>query len=98
MVGFSGPREADVAHAAARFSALLGQLAAAQPELPLRVLGPTPCSIAKINEKYRYKLTVKCRGDKAFRALMRGVLAAYEKEKLPAKAAVILDMHSDGDL
>ena len=66
--------------------------------MPLRILGPTPCSIVKVNEKYRYKLTVKCRGDKAFRELMRRVLAQYEQEKLPAKASVILDMHSDGDL
>lgn len=98
MVGFSGTKEPDVAFAAARFAALLGQLAALNGKLPLRVLGPTPCTIAKINEKYRYQLTVKCRGDKPFRDLMRQVLAAYEKEKLPQKASVILDMHSDGDL
>ena len=98
MVGFSGTAEAAVASAAARFSVLLGQLAAKQPQLPLRVLGPAPCGIARINERYRYQLTVKCRNDSAFRALMRGVLEQYEQEKLPAKAAVILDMNADGDL
>lgn len=98
MVGFTGKKENEVAFAASRFAVLLGQFAAKQEKLPLRVLGPTPCTITKINEKYRYKLTVKCRGDKAFRTLMRQVLAAYEKEKLPQKASVILDMHSDGDL
>ncbi len=98
MVGFSGAKEADVASAAARFAQIFGQLASQREKMPLRVLGPTPCTIAKINDKYRYKLTVKCRGDRAFRDLMREVLAAYEKEKLPQKASVILDMHSDGDL
>lgn len=98
MVGFSGTKEPDVAFAASRFAVLLGQLAATQKQIPLRVLGPTPCTITKINEKYRYQLTVKCRGDKPFRDLMRQVLAAYEKEKLPQKAGVILDMHADGDL
>ena len=98
MVGFSGTKEADVASAAARFAQILGQLASQREKMPLRVLGPTPCTIAKINDKYRYKLTVKCRGDRAFRDLMREVLATYEKEKLPQKASVILDMHSDGDL
>jgi primosomal protein N' (replication factor Y) len=98
MVGFSGPKEADVAAAAARFSALLASEAAQRQGLPLRVLGPAPCAVVKINERYRYKLTVKCRADAAFRALMRAVLAGYEEEKLPAKAAVVLDMHADGDL
>ena len=98
MVGFSGLKEQEVALAASRFSRILGQLAAQSEKMPLRVLGPTPCTIAKINEKYRYQLTVKCRGDKPFRDLMRKVLAAYEKEKLPQKASVILDLHADGDL
>ncbi len=98
MAGFSGTDEKAVAAAAGRFSALLAQQAAKEPDLPLRVLGPTPCSIAKINDKYRYKLTLKCRGDRAFRELMRRVLALYEEEKLPSRASVILDMHSDGDL
>ncbi len=98
MAGFSGTDEKAVAGAAQRFSAILAQQAAQNEKMPLRILGPTPCSIVKVNEKYRYKLTVKCRGDKAFRELMRRVLAQYEQEKLPAKASVILDMHSDGDL
>ena len=51
-----------------------------------------------INEVYRYKLTVKCRNDKQFRALLREVLGLYEEEKLPAKASVAVDMHSDGDI
>ena len=62
------------------------------------MLGPTPGSILKINDIYRYKLTVKCRNDKRFRALLRQVLSCYEEEKLPAKAAAAVDMHSDGDI
>ena len=42
VIGFAGGKEIEVARAAARFSALLGQQAAKQPDLPLRVLGPTP--------------------------------------------------------
>ena len=98
VVGFSGPKEIEVARAAARFSALLGRQAAQQPDLPLRVLGPTPGNIEKINENYRYKLTVKCRNDRRFRDLMRETLGLYEQEKLPSKATVVVDMHSDGDI
>ena len=98
VVGFAGPKEIEVARAAARFAALLGQQAAKQPDLPLRVLGPTPGNIEKINEAYRYKLTVKCRNDRRFRDLMRETLGLYEQEKLPGKATVVVDLHSDGDI
>ena len=98
VIGFAGAKENEVARAAARFSALLGQQAAKQPDLPLRILGPTPGSIEKINDTYRYKLTVKCRNDRRFRDLVRAALALYEKEKLPSKASVVVDLHSDGDI
>jgi primosomal protein N' (replication factor Y) len=99
VIGFTGPKERDVAEAATRFSTILGQTAAKKyADMPLRVLGPTPGNIAMINENYRYKLTVKCRNDKNFRDLLREVLGLYEKEKLPSKAKVIVDLNSDGDI
>ena len=98
VIGFAGAKEIETARAAARFAALLGQLAAKQPNLPLRVLGPTPSSIEKINDTYRYKLTIKCRNDRRFRDLVRSALELYEQEKLPSKATVAVDLHSDGDI
>ena len=98
VIGFAGGKEIEVARAAARFSALLGQQAARQPDLPLRVLGPTPGNIEKINDTYRYKLTIKCRNDRRFRDLVRETLSLYEQEKLPSKASVVVDLHSDGDI
>ena len=98
VIGFAGAKEVEVARAAARFAALLGQQAAKQPDLPLRVLGPTPGSIEKINDTYRYKLTIKCRNDRRFRDLVRSTLERYEQEKLPSKATVAVDLHSDGDI
>ena len=98
VIGFAGGKEIEVARAAARFSVLLGQQAAKQPDLPLRVLGPTPGNIEKINDTYRYKLTIKCRNDRRFRNLVRETLGLYEQEKLPSKASVVVDLHSDGDI
>ena len=98
VIGFAGAKEIEAARAAARFATLLGQQAAKQPDLPLRVLGPTPGSIEKINDTYRYKLTIKCRNDRRFRDLVRSTLERYEQEKLPSKATVAVDLHSDGDI
>ena len=85
VIGFAGGKEIEVARAAARFSALLGQQAAKQPDLPLRVLGPTPGNIEKINDTYRYKLTIKCRNDRRFRDLVRETLGLYEQESCPLR-------------
>ena len=98
VIGFAGAKEIEVARAAARFATLLGQQAAKPPDLPLRVLGPTPGSIEKINDTYRYKLTIKCRNGRRFRDLVRSTLERYEQEKLPSKATVAVDLHSDGDI
>ncbi len=47
VVGFAGPKESEVARASARFAALLGQAGGKQPDLPLRVLGPTPAALKR---------------------------------------------------
>lgn len=98
VVGFVGDKEPEVLTAAVRFGQLLGEIAAQNPKMPLRILGPAPMNIVMLNSKYRYKLTLKCRNDAQFRAVMRQTLDAYDKEKLPAKASVILDFNSDGDI
>ena len=81
-----------------RFGSLLAERAAQRPGLPLRILGPAPMNITMLNGKFRYKLTLKCRNDTAFRTLLRETLDAYAKEKMPQKASVIVDFNSDGDL
>lgn len=98
VVGFVGGQEGAVAMAAHRFGVLLAERAAQHPKMPLRLLGPAPMGITMLNGKYRYKLTLKCRNDAAFRALLRETLDAYAEEKLPQKASVVLDFNSDGDL
>ncbi|MDD4850882.1 MAG: primosomal protein N' [Gemmiger sp.] len=98
VAGFTGAQDADTLRAAIRFSTVLGELAASQPQLPLRLLGPAPMNITMLNGKYRYKLTIKCRNDAAFRTLLRQTLEQYRKENLSAKAAVVLDFNSDGDM
>ena len=51
-----------------------------------------------VNNHYRYKLTLKCRNDNAFRALMGEALAAYNAAGWPGKVSVYLDFHSDADI
>ncbi len=97
IAAFSGEKDGEALAAAARFGALLGVEAQKTPELPLRILGPAPMNVVLVKDRYRYKLTIKCRNDRAFRALVARTLEAYAAEGLPAKASVTLDFNSDGD-
>ena len=98
VVGFTGAQEGAVFTAASRFGQLLAERAAQHPDLPLRMMGPVPMNILMLGGRYRYKLTLKCRNDAKFRALLRATLDAYAAEKLPGKAGVVIDFNSDGDL
>lgn len=95
---FAGEKETFVAQAAREFVKILTQLAQKQPNIPLRVLGPTPSYVAMINKQYRYKVTIKCREDTTFRRLMQNVLEQYAQQGLSAKAIIALDFYSDGEM
>ena len=97
IAAFSGEKDGETLAAAARFGALLTARAKQQPNMPLRLLGPAPMNVVLIKDRYRYKLTIKCRNDKAFRAMLADVMQDYSAEGLPSKAAVTLDFNSDGD-
>ena len=97
VVGFSGGDEAAVLRAARAFAAFVQSETQRRGGVPLRLLGPAPMNVVLIKDRYRYKLTIKCRNDKAFRALLAQVMQDYSAEGLPAKAAVTLDFNSDGD-
>lgn len=97
VVSFSGKDDGAVLRAASRFRELFIQRASNHTKMPVRLLGPTPMNVAMVNDHYRYKLTIKCRNDREFRAVMTQVLGDYASEGLPAKASVVLDFNTDGD-
>lgn len=95
MVGFQAAREEDARSGAAAFSELLQQNARRAPQLPLRILGPSPYHIVMVNDRYRYKLTLKCRNDTAFRNLLRETAQAFCALPLAAKISLSFDFHAD---
>lgn len=97
IAAFSGKDEGKTMAAAMRFAQILGQKAQATQGIPLRILGPAPMNVVMVKDRFRYKLTIKCRNDRAFRQIMGEVLGQYSQEGLPGRASVTLDFHSDGD-
>ena len=81
--------------AANAFLALFRELAQRDyAELPIRILGPSPASVVKVSNKYRYKLIIKCRSTRAFRRLLSSVLIGFGNDRAYAKVSVYADMNA----
>ena len=87
---FSGTGDKTTREAAAAFSKLLEEKVM-KKDIPIRLLGPTPSHVAKIADKYRWKLIVKYRPDKAFFETMGEALKEFSKNKDYAKIEVMAD-------
>ncbi len=78
VIGFVGTRESLVKEASEAFLRSLEELASREyPELPLRVLRPSPAAVARVGGKYRYKLIVKCRNTARLRQMASRLLIDF---------------------
>ncbi len=94
VVGISGETEAEVQTASQRFVTCMQEELKVQTEkLPLRVLGPVPCTYGKINGKYRYRIIIKCKNTQQFRRFMRDVLKNAGSVREMARVHVYADMN-----
>ncbi len=82
-VQFSGPFDSQVAVAALRFKdhleTMLKQALYRGEEV--RILGPAPAAITKINNRFRYKLTLCCKNNRKMRQLIAFILREFAKDK-----------------
>ena len=82
VIGFVGEKEALVKQGANAFLRDLGQLAREEySDLPLRVLQPSPAAVAKVSNKYRYKLLVKCRNTPRLREMISRLLVQFASQR-----------------
>lgn len=96
VVGFSSNFEADALRASKEFLSLIKDYIKDKDlKIPLRVLGPTQCSIGKINNKYRHRIIIKCKNNKAFRDMMSELLTYAMKLKSFANVHVYADINGE---
>lgn len=78
VVTVTGPEETEVRRACAQLLEGLRKAAARQPyrALDLEIIGPAPAPVVKVNNRFRYRITVIGRNEKTLREL----LAAFMKE------------------
>ena len=87
---FSGTNERTTMEAAAAFSKLLEEKVS-KTGIPIRILGPTPSHVAKIADKWRWKLIIKYRPDGDFFSTMGETLKEFSKNKDFVKIEVMAD-------
>ena len=62
------------------------------PEGP-EVLGPAPAPVLKVNNRYRYRVLVKCRNGKEIRAVLAQVLRAAQQDRANRGLSILLDVN-----
>ena len=62
-------------------------------DVKVNLLGPIQPKIAKINNKYRNIITIKCKNNKRFRSMMSGVLISFMKNTKLPKTTVSVDIN-----
>ena len=95
LIGFVGADQTKTLNAAKGFLAEFAKLAKAEySELPVRVLGPSPALVIKVSNKYRYKLIIKCKNNRAFRELLSRVLVSFGTSRDYADVTAYADMNA----
>ena len=95
LVGFVSQNRELTLNGAKKFLAMFTAEAKKNyPNIPLRILGPSPALGEKISNKYRYKIIIKCKNNSDFRALLSKILCQYGKDKEFSGVTAYADMNA----
>lgn len=96
VIAFIGANQKKTKDAADCFTRNFTTLAEAQySELPLRVLGPSPALISRINNKYRYRLIIKFKNGRRFREMLSVLLAEFGRNREFSDITAYADIDPD---
>lgn len=96
VIGFSSPMESKAIEASDWFVARMSSYIKENGiKIPLRALGPAPCTLERINNKFRYRLILKCKNSKTFRSVISYMLTEFYKNKSFVKVSIYADINGD---
>ena len=99
MIGIVCKKEKQCKNAAKSFSEELCIIMREQyGDLPIRLLGPSPAAVYRVNNKYRYKIILKFKNSKRFREMISKVLTEFSKNKNYSDVSVYVDINPDSIL
>ena len=88
-VTVTGLEEAAVLRACVRLADIFKR--AFPPSERVTVLGPAPAGVTKVNNRYRYRLTLQLENKRAVRDIIYGVMREFSNEKENRKLAIFAD-------
>lgn len=91
----SGPDEHGVLRACMRLRQALEKILTEESykKLNVQVLGPAPAAVAKVNNRYRYRLTISGKNQKELRALIAHLVRAAQQDKENKGISVFADVN-----
>ena len=96
VVGFTGSSEELTRRAAEAFHKLLrARILAEEEKQPIRLLGVSQAGIFRLNGRFRFRIVIKCRNNKKFRALLRQAFAEASNQKLFSRISVFVDINGE---
>jgi primosomal protein N' (replication factor Y) len=102
-VEFTGTDDTKTMNAAASFGTLFRDTAAKRiselsVKIPAVILGPARCIRERVNNKFRYKLLIKCRFNNDFREVLRMAYTVTFTDRVYDRITVSLSMNGDAAL
>ncbi|CDB24301.1 primosomal protein N [Clostridium sp. CAG:557] len=99
VIGFVGEKEFNVMNAAKFFFEILKDLIKTNYfTLTVRILGPSPAQIFKVNGKFRYKIIIKFKDEKIFRNFISDALIKFGNCKKFTGISTFVDLEPDSIL
>ena len=96
VVGFVGDNEIEVSGASKSFLKLLKDKTEDKyKNEQLIVLGPVPLKVAKVSNKYRYRLILKCHNTKSFRSMISEALYEFDEKYKRNNVTVYADINPE---
>ncbi len=97
VVGFVGDNEIAVSGASKSFLQLLKNKTSDNEYKSehLIVLGPVPLKVAKVSNKYRYRIILKCHNTKSFRKMISETLSEFDEKYKRNNVAVYADINPE---
>lgn len=96
LIGFIGENEPKVRVASQKYTDMLKEkLSGEYKDLKIIALGPMTARVSKISNKFRYRLILKCKNTKRFRALMNELLKYTGTDRAYNDVSVYIDINPE---
>lgn len=99
VIGINSKQELNAKNASVLLMDLLkNSMSQCKEPIPIRAMGPFPSSIYKLNNKYRYRIVIKCKNTILFRESVRNALKEFSGNPKSKGTAIFCDMYYEGSI